>query len=163
IEALTIKTGERKTLVQGYNPHYLASGHLIFLRSQTLWAVPFDLSRLELVGTPVALIKGLRQGYAGAVFSCSRVGTCIYVGSDAVAPRTVVLLDRTGVEQTLPLEPRSYTHPRFSPTGDKISFWIEQVQGSCEIAVYDIVRNRLTRLPSEGDNHYPIWAPNGQE
>jgi len=162
IEVLNIKTGERKTLLQGgYNPHYLASGHLIFLRSQTLMAVPFDLDRLELKGTPVPLIDGLRQGYAGAVFTCSRTGTCVYIGGGTAAQRRVVFVDRAGVSQALPAPPQNYSHPKFSPMGDKISFWIEQTR--CDILVYDVVRNTLTRLTSEGDNHYPIWMPNGQE
>ena len=162
IEVLRIKTGERKTLIQGgYNPHYLATGHLIFLRSQTLMAVPFDPNRLELVGTPVPLVEGLRQGYAGASFSCSRLGTCVYSGGGAVTQNTVVFVDRDGVSQTLPLMPQNYSHPRFSPSGDKIAFWMEQQR--CDIVVYEIARNALTRLTTEGDNHYPIWTPDGRQ
>jgi serine/threonine protein kinase len=162
IDVLRVKTGERKTLIQGgYNPHYLATGHLIFLRSQTLMAVPFDLNRLEIVGTPVPLIEGLRQGYAGASFSCSRAGTCVYSGGGAVTQNTVVFVDRDGVSQTLPLMPQNYSTPRFSPSGDKIAFWMEQQR--CDIVVYDIARNALTRLTTEGDNHYPIWTPDGRQ
>jgi serine/threonine-protein kinase len=162
IEVLSIKTGERKTLIRGgYNPHYVATGHLIFLRSQTLMAVPFDLKKLELAGTPIPLLEGLWQGYAGASFSCSNVGACVYLGGGAVTQRSVVLVDRDGVSQTLPLAPQNYSHPRFSPVGDKIAFWIQQSR--CDIVVYDIARNVLTRLTTEGDNHYPIWTPNGRQ
>ena len=162
IEVLRIKTGERKTLIKGgYNPHYVATGHLIFLRSQALMAVPFDLDRLELAGTPVALVEGLSQGFGGAVFTCSRVGSCVYIGGGAVTQRTIVFVDRAGGSQTLPLMPQNYSRPRFSPAGDKISFWIEQTR--CDIFVYDIARNVMTRLTSEGDNHNPIWTPDGRQ
>jgi eukaryotic-like serine/threonine-protein kinase len=162
IEVLRIKTGERKTLIRsGYNPHYVPTGHLIFLRSGTLMAVPFDLDRLELVGTPVPVIEGLRQGFAGSVFSCSEVGSCVYVGGGAATQRTVAFVDRTGMGQALPLAPQNYGHPRFSPAGDKIAFWIEQ--SICDIVVYDIARGVLTRLTSGADNHFPVWTPDGQQ
>src|SRR5207302_293759 len=56
---------------------------------------------------------------------------------------------------------KSYGHPRFSPKGDKISFWIQQLR--CDIEVYDIARGTTTRLTSEGDNHFPVWTPDGQQ
>jgi serine/threonine-protein kinase len=65
------------------------------------------------------------------------------------------------VSQPLPLMPQNYSHPRFSPAGDKIAFWMEQQR--CDIDVYDIARNVLTKLTTEGDNHYPIWAPDGRQ
>src|SRR5215831_13585299 len=73
--------------------------------------------------------------------------------------KTVVLVDRDGVSQTLPLMPQNYSQPRFSPSGDKIAFWLEQQR--CDIVVYDIARNALTRLTTEGDNHFPNWMPDG--
>jgi Tol biopolymer transport system component len=31
----------------------------------------------------------------------------------------------------------------------------------CDIEVYDIARGAMSRLTSEGDNHFPIWTPDG--
>jgi serine/threonine-protein kinase len=84
----------------------------------------------------------------------------VYVSGGTLSQRTVAFVDRTGVSQSPALPPKSYAHPRVSPNGDKVSFWIQQLR--CDIDVYDILRGTLTRLPSEGDNHVPIWSPDGQ-
>jgi len=49
---------------------------------------------------------------------------------------------------------------RLSPAGDKLAVWVEQLR--CDIEVLDLARATVTRLTSEGDNHYPIWTPDGQ-
>jgi hypothetical protein len=124
-------------------------------------AVPFDLNRLELNGSPVPVIKDVRQPFTGiGAFSCSRNGSCAYVAGGTVAQRTVTLVDRAGTRLPLPLPPKSYSHPRFSPKGDKLSFWLEQLR--CDIEVYDIGRGGMTRITSEGDNHFPVWTRDGE-
>src|SRR5207249_4202020 len=49
-----LPTGPRKILQRGgYYGRYLPSGHLVYVHDGTLFAAPFDLDRLELVGQPV--------------------------------------------------------------------------------------------------------------
>ena len=60
-----LATGERRMLVQGSSPRYVSTGHIVFVRSDALWAVPFDLSRLEVTGTPVPILQGVRVSRAG--------------------------------------------------------------------------------------------------
>ena len=55
----TLATGERKVLVSGASPRYAASGHIVFARANALWAVPFDLNRLETTGPPLPVIEGV--------------------------------------------------------------------------------------------------------
>lgn len=163
IGVLTLETGAWKTLVQGgSNGLYLESGHLVFLRSGTLMAVPFDLDRLEISGAPVAVINGVREGVTGlGAFSCSRGGTCAYAGGGLVgAQNTAALVDRSGASQALPRAPRAYSNPRFSPAGDKVALWIQQV--NCDVVVYDLARNTMARLTDSGDNHFPSWTPDGK-
>src|ERR1051326_9036560 len=53
-------TGEQKLLIQGGTyPHYLPSGHLVYLHMATLMAVPFDPVRLQLKGAPAPVIEGV--------------------------------------------------------------------------------------------------------
>jgi Tol biopolymer transport system component len=163
IEVLKVATGERKVLIQrGYARHYLPTGHLIFQRSGTLMAAPFDLNRLEVTGTPVPVIERLRQPFNGVgAFNCSRTGTCVYIAGGTLNDRTVAIVDRNGRSQPLPLPPKSYNHPRFSPSGDRLSFWIQQLR--CELEVYDLERGATTRLASEIDHHNTIWTPDGRQ
>ena len=163
IELLTLDTGQRKTLIQGSGyAHYVPTGHLIFLVDGVLKAAPLDLEKQELVGTPVDLVGGVRQQqYSGSgAFSCSQSGTCVYIAGSTASSRTVTMVDRTGAAQALPFPAKSYTNPRFSPRGDRVAVWVEQLR--CDIEVMDLARGTVTRLTSEGDNHYPIWTPDGQ-
>ena len=163
IEVVTLASGARKVVVQGgSHPRYLPTGHLIFLRAGELMAVPFDLERLELRGSPVAVVKDVRQSFNGiGAFSCSRAGSCVYLAGARAAQRTVTLVDRAGTRQPLPLPPKNYSHPRFSPKGDKVLFWLEQQR--CDIEVHDVARGGTTRITSVGDNHFPVWTPDGQQ
>src|SRR5262249_28130584 len=52
ITIVTLKDRKRKTLLNrsGMYPRYLPSGHLVYVTKGTLFAVPFDLNRLEVRG-----------------------------------------------------------------------------------------------------------------
>src|SRR5262249_45690034 len=56
IQVLSLKTGKSKTLIRGgYFGRYVPSngqrGHIIYVHQRTLFAIPFDPERLELLGT----------------------------------------------------------------------------------------------------------------
>ena len=163
IQVLTLETGERKTVIQGGSyGRYLSSGHLVFLRSGVLMAVPFDLERLEITGTPVPVLENVRESTTGVgVFSCSLGGNCAYVGGGLEGShRSVLLVNRTGASDSLSVPQQAYGSPHFSPAGDKISFWVERIK--CDVAVYEIARGTLSLLTLEGDSHFPIWTPDGK-
>ena len=47
----SLRSGERKTLIEGgSHARYVPTGHLVFARGGVLFAVPFDLKRLEVTG-----------------------------------------------------------------------------------------------------------------
>jgi Tol biopolymer transport system component len=57
IVAQSLATGQRSVLVQGgTNPHYLASGLILYARGGAIFAVPFDSANLKLTGTPVQVL-----------------------------------------------------------------------------------------------------------
>jgi eukaryotic-like serine/threonine-protein kinase len=163
IDLLTVSTGERRILVQGgILPRYLRSGHLVFMRAGSLMAVPFDVKTLETQGAPVEVLKGIRTNYGDiGTFSCSDTGSCIYAPGITNMQRNVVMVDRTGTARSVPLPAANYSQPRLSPGGDRLLYWIEQAR--CDVAVVDLVRGGVTRLTSDGDNHYPAWVPGAQQ
>src|SRR6202043_3105672 len=60
IEVLSLKTGQWKVVQRGgYSGRYLPSGHLVYVHQGTLFAVGFDLDRLEVRGTPVPLLENV--------------------------------------------------------------------------------------------------------
>jgi serine/threonine-protein kinase len=77
-------SGKRRTLLRGTKPMYSASGHLLFWRDGSLWAVRFDPVRLAMSGDPVVVIQGLGADPNGdAWYSLSREGTLVYIMEDS--------------------------------------------------------------------------------
>ena len=60
IVVLSLETGERKVLqLRGYDARYVSTGHLVFVHEGDLLAVPFDVDRLEVVGSPALIQEGV--------------------------------------------------------------------------------------------------------
>ncbi len=166
IVAQRLDTGERKVLLQGGGfPYYVSTGHLVYNRTGTLMAVPFDLDRLEISGSPVPVIEGIRSpitALGGAHFAISRTGTLAYIaGSAEESASRLVWVDRQGVAEPLSAPPRNYVFPRVSPDGQRVAAGITEVE--THIWVYDILRTTLTRQTFEGGiNTTPTWSPDGK-
>jgi serine/threonine-protein kinase len=163
IEAQRIDTGERHVLVEGGTyPRYAASGHLLYMRSGSLMAVPFDRERLQVTGSPVSVVNGVMQGMIGSgQFSVSRRGDLAYVpGAVQSGEMTLVLADRHGATRPLPVVGNAYHMPRLSPDGSRVAVWI--IRGTrCEVTVYHLANDTWTRLTFGEDNHAPVWSPDG--
>lgn len=168
IDLLTLSTGDIRTVIQnGYNARYAPSGHIVFMRSASLWAVPFDLERLETTGSEVPVIQGVQTdgNRGGAVYTFSKGGLLAYLpGEDLTNSgevKTLVWVDRDGNEETLSLE-RDFKVPVISPNGQRLAVVIEE-SGRDDIWIYDLVRNQLSVLTFaiEGD-FAPLWTPDGE-
>ena len=119
IVAQSLETGERYVLVDGgTDARYLPTGHLVYTQGGTLFAVPFDVARLEVTGGPVSLVDGVEgHGVSGAAqFSVSRTGSLVYMPgtTSGAAQRTLVWVDREGREEPLSLPTGDYVWPRVS-------------------------------------------------
>ena len=87
----SLKTGQRRTLVDGgTDPRYVPTGHLVYARGGVLFAVPFDVRRLEVTGGPVPVVEGVRRAsIAGAaLFGFSDTGSLAYVPGPATSDAT---------------------------------------------------------------------------
>src|SRR5262249_36990502 len=100
VQVLSLRDSRRKTLVHGGTwGRYLPSGHLVYINKGTLFAVPFDLDRLEVRGTPAPVLEGVAysEAWGSAQIDFSRTGTLVYrssrVGGELV---TVQWLDSNG-------------------------------------------------------------------
>ena len=59
IAVLSLATGEQKVIIRGgFYPRYSPTGHLLYGVEGNLWAVRFDLDRLEAVGDPIPVQEG---------------------------------------------------------------------------------------------------------
>src|SRR5262249_29404003 len=58
----SLSTGNRKVLLQGgSDARYVRSGHLVYALGNALFAVPFDVGRLEVQGGPVSVLQGVAR------------------------------------------------------------------------------------------------------
>ena len=97
-----LPTGARepRTLLEGVAPRLAPTGHLLFQRGTTLWAVPFDLDRLDIDGAPVPVIEGIQASSAGAKrYDVARDGTLIYApdAAEATGGLRIAWLERDGI------------------------------------------------------------------
>ena len=160
IVVLSLKTGEARILLTGSGARYLPTGHLVYGVGTNVYAVPFDLEKLKISGTPVLILQSVRE------FAASDSGTLIYIpekqtqGSQAtvLSGRTLIWVDRNGREERLDAPPNMYHHPDLSPDGTKVAVNI----GFNSIWIWDLMQKTLVRLTFEGVSLTPVWTPDGK-
>ncbi len=162
------KPGHQIIAKGGANGQYVASGHLTFVRGTTLFAIPFDPSRLEVTGGEVPVVEDVSViGPSGtADYSVSASGVLAYFSSPGTAGTTLAWAERTGQTKVLPGQSRQlWGTGRLSPDGRLVANGITNDRNLRDIWTFDVERGTLTRLSfgKEGDtNDLPIWAPDGR-
>jgi serine/threonine protein kinase/Tol biopolymer transport system component len=159
----SLETGTRRMLIKGgIEPRYALSGHLIYVQGGTIMAAPFNISRLELTGAPVAIQDGLAYGDLFPQFTFSNLGMLVYepTANGEWQPERMVWVDRKGVSQDIAAPPGSYQFPRLSPAGNSVA--VQVMADKTDVWIYDLTRDTLTRLTSQGNNSWPIWTPDGK-
>jgi eukaryotic-like serine/threonine-protein kinase len=159
-------SGKSKTVLHGGSyARYLPSGHLVYVRNDTLFAVPFDSRRLEVTGQPVRIVEGLATSdqSGGAQFSYSDSGTFVYVaGSPVSLDVSIYWMDATGKFTPLRENPGNYFNLAFSPDGKRLAYEIAG-EKQTNVWVYDLGRKTPTRLTFATDySSRPVWTPDGQ-
>jgi serine/threonine-protein kinase len=162
IEAVSLETGERRTILEGgTQARYAASGHLLYVRGKSLFAVPFDPKRREVTGSAVPVLDGV-SGYPAAGFAdyaVSATGLLVYAPLDPRAlEKDLVWLDRKGSTRLVTEVRRSYLSPRLSPDGRHLAAG----DGDGTIWIYDLARDAWEQLTSGGVNFLPVWSPDSK-
>ncbi len=160
----SIPGGERKVVQRGgYSALYLPSGHLVYIHEATLFAVPFDLNRLETAGSPVPVLQGVMTGRNGAQFAFSRAGSIVYVrcATQLVGLLPIYWMNRDGTTQPLRATPAQYSDIRFSPDGKRLAMTVLDTQS--DIWVYEWARDTMSRLTFDpAIERDPRWTPDGR-
>jgi serine/threonine-protein kinase len=166
----SIRTGERKTLVEGgSDARFLPTGHIVYALGGVVFAVRFDPRKLQVLGGPVPVIEGVRRATSGgsgsAQFSVSSNGSLVYVQgpvSTGAGQQMLGLIDRKGATEPLKLPAGAYRDPRVSPDGKQIAFGTDDGK-EASVWVYDLAGTAsMRRLTLAGKNRYPVWSPDGQ-
>jgi roadblock/LC7 domain-containing protein len=164
IDAIDLVTKKRKALVQGGTcARYSPSGHIVYARGGSLYAVPFDHHSLEVTGTPVKVVDGvlMSTNIGTAYFDISPDGDLAYAaGPVENGERVLHWVDRQGKATPLPLPPRPYLNPRISPDGKLLAVEVEGPNH--DFYSYDFARAVMSRITNDGTSHAPIWSPDGK-
>jgi serine/threonine-protein kinase len=187
VQSLTSQ--EPKTLIEGASDaRYVRTGHLVYALSGRLFAVGFDLQRLERTGDPVPVVEGVRRstgstsgigvvvtpglrmaiapGAGEADFSVSDTGTLVFVAGPSVAAGSalmdIVLTDRTPAIERLKIPAGRYATPRASPDGKRIAF-VSDDGSEATIWTYNLAgTSAMQRLTLGGRNRFPTWTSDSQ-
>ena len=172
IVAWSSKSGQQKTLLEGGSDAvYVSSGHLVYAYGGSLFAVPFDVERLEVIGSAVPVIQGVSRADSPgqqtgiAHFSVSNTGSLMYVEgpvSAAVNRRDFIRVDRTGKPGPLKLPSGPNEFPRVSPDGKRLTFGTDDGKEAI-VWVYDLSgTSAMRRLTFGGRSRFPIWSADGE-
>ena len=169
IRGLDVGDGETTPLVEGNFPRYLPSGHLVYrTTSGTMMAARFDPRRMELLGTPIAVMDGL------TFFSLADDGKLYYSagfgGAAASGPmRQLAWVTRTG--QASAVDPE-WTFFRgvdlsqgwsLSPEGSRVALR-ESTQGGYDIWIKQLEAGPRLRLTfDDAMETMPVWEPGGRD
>jgi eukaryotic-like serine/threonine-protein kinase len=167
----SVGSSERTVILRGASEgQYVRTGHLVFTVGRTLRASPFDVKALQLRGSAVPIVEGVRRFPANiqspvSSFAVSAGGTFAYIQDSALtgqALQTVALASRDGKLQPLDLPAKRYSFPRVSPDGKQLA--IQTNDGiEATISIYDLKgAEPARRLTFGGRNIYPLWTPDGR-
>jgi serine/threonine-protein kinase len=163
--------GARKPIIQGgADGRYVSTGHIVYAFGGTLFAVPFDLGRLQVTGGHVPVVEGVRRSGAtgSAQFSFSDTGSLIYIpgpvsattGSDRVLATISLQSGQAGPSgiERLKAPPKGYGFPRVSPDGKQVAVSTDDAKDT-NVWIVDLAGATAPRqLTLGGANQFPVWA-----
>lgn len=161
----SLDTGDTRELLEAVGARYVSSGHLVFGREGKLWAVAFDPVSLQTRGTARSIRDDVLWSATGYPQFSIGGNLLAYLRSSHESPNfgrhALVLVNRRGRSQELPLNPDSYLLPRFAPAGDRFAV---QIGAARDLWTYDLGRGTFTRLISDRIVAYsaPAWTPDGR-
>jgi serine/threonine-protein kinase len=158
-------SGERRAVVRGGDRgRYLPPGYLVYARSDTLMAVPLDLTRPVSANVVPVRLPGFVVGEAteGAGFDVSSSGTLAMLPAGAERmSRRLVLVDSAGRVEALPLPPGQYEQVRVSPDGRQAI--VQTIEGVITLWLYDFGRATLTPFVKASETSQAgVWTADSQ-
>ena len=145
----------------GVGPRYLPTGHLVYVADNRLFAVPFNVARLEVAGNPVPVVDGVAVRPTGAAhYDVSVEGRLVY-GSDGQFRRTLVWVDQDGTEEPIAVPLRAYGSASISPDGTQLA--LEVADEAHDIYLWDLRTENLTRFTLDAaEENRATWTPDGK-
>jgi eukaryotic-like serine/threonine-protein kinase len=150
-----------RVLIQGgSHAVYLPTGHIVYGSAGKLFAVRFNLSRLEVIGSPVPVVPDVNVAPPDAQYSVSTNGTLVYVETLKDHNPRLYMLDRKGNRRAITDGVEIPEALAVSPDGRSVAARV--VAANDDLWTFDVNRGTSLRLTFEpGDEIYPQWTPDG--
>ena len=141
-------------------------GNLLFVRGNTLFAQPFDPTRLQLRGEPVVVAEKVEADsqFNFSLFSVSPTGALAFQPGTSASDRQIVIMDRSGKQVGTAAGKGNYVNLNLSPSGKQLL--IEQGEAAANkraIWLLDLVSGTRTRLTFNDESTEPVWSHDGRK
>ena len=165
IDAVSVETGERRTLIQGARRAvWAAPGYLVFDRVGDLYAVPIDPRDPRVSADPVPVLDGVAgEASSGAsYFDIARNGTLAWVpAGERDRDRQVGWFDRHGGWTPTPVPPGQYVRLSLSPEGGRAIVEVGPGGGASDLWLADLTTGAMTPLTYGSNGRSGIWLRDG--
>jgi len=168
-----LDTGNEEVLLENAaDARYVPTGHIVFARTGTLVAAPFDLGTLKITGGQVGILDSVMQSLnatntdrmtGAAQFTFSETGHLAYVSGGIYRDdaNQLVWLDRAGNRTPLPAPNMPYQTVRLSPDERQVAARTSGLNSA--LVIYDPARGGApSRLRFEGRPAFFIWTRDGK-
>ncbi len=162
-----LDSGDQRVVVErGLGARYLPTGHLVYFDDGSLFAIAFDVDRLETRGGPIPVVEDVAvtssQGIATPHFDASLAGTLAYLPRSVMTPqRRLGWRDRSGALLARDSSLDNFnSRSRVSSDGAFIATARSADNGQ-DVWLYGVERSTWTRLTFGGTSYRPIWTPDG--
>jgi hypothetical protein len=159
-----LDTGAERTLVDaGSYARYSDTGHVLFARGGTVFALPFDAVSLRASGTPSIVAEHVvTRPFSGAAeVDVANGGRLVFAqGESQLRERALTWIDRAGNRKPATQLRAPYLAVDLARDGHTAAVAIDGATAS--VWVLDLERDARTRLTVEWTNNMPAWMPDQQ-
>ena len=152
----------RIIVASGGRQRCLPTGHLTYVAGSHLFAVPFDLDRLEVRGGATIVVDDVNEDVSASDYDVSANGVLVYMPPGSSASH-IIWKDRQGV--TIPIGESSGRYGAgslaLSPDGERFSVSVREGP-SRNIWTGSVANGLLTRLTFGNDDEFGLWSRDGE-
>jgi Tol biopolymer transport system component len=161
----SIDSAESKPLFESDSRALYASGHVFFVRQNTLFAQPFDSGRLETTGEPIAISEDVRTFPLNgrSAFSASTNGVLVYRTGTVASGRPLAWYDRSGNQIAIvPDSTALYSGLSLAADDRHVMAQIEEGNSS-DLWMIDLAQGTRLRITSDPKSEgSPVLSPDGR-
>jgi hypothetical protein len=168
IEVYSLRTGRRRALCKvGPYARYLPTGHILYGRRNTLYAVACDLAKFQLNGPHVPVVQEAltSSGIGWASFTFARDGSLAYIPLKRPNRKLEpVWVAEDGTTTSLRMTKRNYHSVSISPNGAYAAFRVPPIEEYVgDLWIYDLERRTEIRIARDIAMSHPVWIPDCNE